>query len=116
MTTTSLPEGFTDLEPWVAEWALPTEEQRYHRLLAQSIDQVRAFYDAMLPRAPQVIEYLSRFPLDGIAGSDRVLHDLLLTFVETAHPIELKWRQTDIDSPVEAARLRFHGPSATPAP
>jgi hypothetical protein len=39
-------------------------------------------------------------------------YDLLLTFVETAHPIELEWTQTNIENTVDAARLQFHGPSA----
>jgi hypothetical protein len=47
-----------------------------------------------------------------MSGPALVLYDLMLTFVETAHPIELKWKQTDIETPVDPARLQFHGPSA----
>jgi hypothetical protein len=42
----------------------------------------------------------------------QLLYDLLLTFVETAHPLELKWTQTNIENTVDADRLQFHGPSA----
>jgi hypothetical protein len=108
-----LPAEFADLEKWVAEWALPTEKARYFWLLGRTVDQLRPFYDAMLPRSPQIIAYLSKQPAGGMTGPAQVLYDLMLTFVETAHPIELKWKTTDIETPVDPARLQFHGPSAS---
>ena len=36
-----------------------------------------------------------------MTGPAQVLYDLMLTFVETAHPIELKWKTTDIEDTVE---------------
>ena len=35
----------------------------------------------------------------------RTLFDLLLTFVETAHPIELNWNETDIDDAFALDRM-----------
>ena len=35
----------------------------------------------------------------------RTLFDLLLTFVETAHPIELNWTTTDIDDAFALDRM-----------
>ena len=55
------------------------------------------------------------FPPDAMPADARVLYDLMLTFVETAHPIELKWKQTDIENGMPPEQLRFHGPSAEPA-
>lgn len=109
----ALPESFVDLNHWADTWALPTEEARYFHLLSLSIDELRPFHEAMLDRAPAVIAYLDRQPLYALSPQDQTLLDLLLTFVETAHPIELRWQQTDIESPVDAERLRFHGPSAS---
>jgi hypothetical protein len=107
-----LPPEFADLEQWVAAWALPTEKARYFKLLERTVEELRPFYDAMLPRSPQVIAYLLEQPAGAMAGPAQVLYDLMLTFVETAHPIELKWKTTDIETPVDPARLQFHGPSA----
>jgi hypothetical protein len=112
MSAASLPPEFADLEHWVPAWALPTEKERYFRLLERSVEELRPFYDAMLARAPQIVEWLSKQPAASISGPALVLYDLMLTFVETAHPIELKWKQTDIETPVDPARLQFHGPSA----
>ena len=108
----SLPPEFADLERFVAEWALATEKERFFKLLARDIDSLRPFFDAMLPRARDITAYLSRFPLEKMPADAQVLYDLMLTFVETAHPIELKWTQTNIENTVEADRLQFHGPSA----
>lgn len=112
---TALPPEFADLERFVADWALPTEKERYFKLLAREVDELRPFFDAMLPRAEAIIAYLSRFPLDAMPADARVLYELLVTFIETAHPIELKWKQTNLEDTVEPQRLRFHGPSATPS-
>jgi hypothetical protein len=65
-----------------------------------------------LPRARKITDYLSRFPLEKMPADAQVLYDLMLAFIETAHPIELNWRITNIENPVEATRLKFHGPSA----
>jgi hypothetical protein len=107
-----LPAGFSDLERWVDDWALPTEKERYFKLLSRSVAELQPFYDAMLPRSQAIIDFLSKQPAPGMTGPVQVLYDLMLTFVETAHPIELKWKTTDIETPVDPARLQFHGPSA----
>jgi hypothetical protein len=65
----------------------------------------------MLPRARDT-DYLSRFPLEKMPADAQVLYDLMLTFIERAHPIELNWKITNIKNPGEAKRLKFHGPSA----
>ena len=108
-----LPAQFADLQPFVAQWALATEKERYFRLLERSVEEVRPFFEAMLPRSAAIIEYLSRFPAAGTLPADaQLLYDLMLTFVETAHPIELKWNMTNIEDTVAPERLQFHGPSA----
>lgn len=109
-----LPPDFADLAPFAREWALPTERDRYFKLLATSLDDLRAFYEAMLPRSEAIVAYLSRLPLDDLPADARTLYELMLTFVETAHPIDLKWKQTDIEGGTAPEKLRFHGPSATP--
>ncbi|TAK81377.1 MAG: hypothetical protein EPO20_25090 [Betaproteobacteria bacterium] len=109
-----LPPEFSDLERFAGEWALATEKERYFKLLATDLSKLRAFFDAMLPRAPAVVAYLSRFPAAAMQEDARRLYDLMLTFVETAHPIELNWKATNIELTVAAERLEFHGPSAAP--
>jgi hypothetical protein len=108
----ALPPEFSDLSRFVADWALATEKERYFTLLSRDIETLRPFFDAMLPRAGAITAYLSRFAPGEMPADAQVLYDLLLTFVETAHPIELKWTQTNIENTVDPDRLHFHGPSA----
>ncbi len=114
--TRSLPERFRDLQPFVAEWALPTEGERLARLTRSSIPELKAFYDAMFGRAEGMRSYLDGFPLDAMPGDARTLLDLLLTFIETAHPIELSWTTTDIDDAFALERMTIgHFGVAPPA-
>jgi hypothetical protein len=110
-----LPPDFADLAPFVKDWALTTERDRYFKLLATPLADLRVFYDAMLPRSEAIVAYLSALPLADLPADARLLYELMLTFVETAHPVDLKWKQTDIEGGITPEKLNFHGPSATPA-
>jgi hypothetical protein len=65
MSTTSvtLPAEFADLEPF-ADWALPTEGERYAKRIASTMDELQAFYDAAFPRSEAAATYLDQFPMD----------------------------------------------------
>src|SRR5262245_46834158 len=101
----ALPPQFRELEPFVADWALATEAQRLSKLTRTSIDDLRIFYDAIFGRAEEIKRYLMAFKLDAMPEDARTLLDLLLTFVETAHPIELSWTTTDIDDAFALERM-----------
>ena len=105
MTTRLLPKQFSALESFVADWALPTEAERLAKLTRTSIVDLKAFYDAMFGRAEEMRSYLSSFRLDAMPDDAKTLFDLLLTFIETAHPIELNWTTTDIDDAFALDRM-----------
>jgi len=63
---TMLPEKFADLEPWAATWSLPRERERYDQRLASTMDELQAFYDAMVPRAEEALDYLDQFAVDDL--------------------------------------------------
>ncbi len=100
-----LPPQFHGLQSFVAEWALATEADRLAKLTRSSIPELRAFYDAIFARAEEIKSYLNAFKLDAMPEDAATLFDLLLTFVETAHPIELNWTTTDIDDPFALERM-----------
>jgi len=101
----NLPPQFAALAPFVAEWALATEAERLARLTRTPIAELKAFYDAMFPRAEEMKRYLAAFKLDAMPEDAATLLDLLLTFIETAHPIELGWTTTDIDDAFALERM-----------
>lgn len=116
MTTTSLPAAFADLERFVADWALTNEKERHRRMIDRGIDALRVFYDAMLPRYPAIVDYLNRFALDALPADAQTLYNLARTFVETAHPIDLNWRTTDIEDTFPIDRVQYLAPSGPDLP
>ena len=101
----SLPPQFRDLEPFVAEWALTNEADRLAKLTRTSVADLKVFYDAIFSRAEAIKTYLMPFKLDAMSPDAQTLFDLLLTFIETAHPIELNWTTTDIDDAFALERM-----------
>ena len=101
----TLPPQFRAFEPFVTEWALATEAERLAKLIRTPIAELKVFYDAIFPRIEEIKSYLMPFRLDAMPDDAQTLLDLLLTFVETAHPIELNWTTTDIDDAFALERM-----------
>jgi hypothetical protein len=89
-----LPAAFADLEPF-ADWALPSESDRYAKRLASSMDELQAFYDAAFPRLESSTDYLKSVKLDGISDEDRNLLWLFSSLVTVSFPVEV-WRQARV--------------------
>jgi hypothetical protein len=58
----TLPADFADLEPF-ADWALPTEDERFDKRYSSKMDDLQAFYDAAFPRLQDAVAYLNTFEL-----------------------------------------------------
>lgn len=87
----TLPAEFSDLEKF-ADWALPTETQRYNKRLASSMAELEAFYDAALPRIDEAVKYLDSFDLKSLpADAEKLLH-LYCALMTASFPVEV-WRQ-----------------------
>jgi len=57
MSEPLLPDAFEDLAPF-ADWALETERARTEKKVVASMDEIRTFYDAMIPRIEKVLAFL----------------------------------------------------------
>ena len=86
-----LPPEFADLEPF-ADWALPTERERYAKRLSSTMDELRAFYDAAFARLEDAAVYLERLPLDALPEDATRLLQLCYSLINVSFPIEA-WRQ-----------------------
>ena len=91
-----LPDQFKDLEPFVSPWALATETERNRKRLSSPMEEIQAFYKAMMLRMEAVMEYLGQFPLNekpekaGKMPEDaRRLFYLALSLAEVAPAVEL---------------------------
>ena len=105
-----LPAEFSDLSRWTQEWALGHERDRMDKLLSITVDELRPFYDAMLQRMPAVKVYLDQFPLNAMPGEATTLFDLAMSFMETAHVIDLGWKTTDIEDKFPHGRFLVKSP------
>jgi hypothetical protein len=87
----ALPPAFADLEPF-AEWALPTEHERFAKRLASSMDELQAFYDAALPRLDDAVEFLDQFELSALPADASQLIWMYYSLMTVSFPVEV-WRQ-----------------------
>jgi hypothetical protein len=89
MSGLELPEGFSDLEPFVSDWALPTRAQRYEARLSKHYDELVAFYDAIAPRAEEAIAYLNRLDINELPDeAERLLH-LLYSMILVSYAVNV---------------------------
>lgn len=90
----SLPAQFAELAQF-GEWIIPDERGRHLKRVASTIEEIRPFYDAMLPRMEAIMGVLKEYPTDGATPPEvRNLYLLALSFMEVSHPIELRWAGT----------------------
>ena len=110
MAALKLPAKFKDLAKWGEEWCLDTEKARHFKRVYSDLDTIRPFYDAVFPRMDEIIGYLNSLnTLDPkqLSTPDRNLYYLAATCIEMSHPIDMKWRTTDIDDKFPSERLIF---------
>lgn len=85
-----LPAGYETLEPFAAEWALPTSAQRATKRGESSPEARQAFYAAALPVAGPALAALDAKPLGELDAQEKRLLDLLLTFSHIALAVEIQ--------------------------
>ena len=88
MSSGLLPGQFTDLEPFIG-WALAKESERTRKRLSSAMEEIQAFYDAMLPRMEAIFDYLNQFPLEQMPEDAKPLFYLTLSLAEVADAVEL---------------------------
>ncbi|MFJ8926009.1 hypothetical protein ACIRLA_05520 [Streptomyces sp. NPDC102364] len=84
-----LPEGFRELEPYVADWALPTRQERYDMRLSKDMTELGAFYDAIAPRAEAAIAHLDALDLDALPEPELRLLRLLFSMILVSYAVNV---------------------------
>lgn len=93
--TPTLPAAFADLERFVPAWTLDGEGPRNAKRLASDMAALRDFYDALLPRLPDIMAHLDAHPVESAPAPERALLLLALMFMEVSPAIEL-FHQPDV--------------------
>ena len=93
----SLPEAFQDLAPWL-DWALEPERKRTEKREASSMAEIRALYDALMPRLEAMIRHLEDFHDRDMPAPARNLYLISLSLVEVANLVELYKRREAVEA------------------
>lgn len=89
MTSSSLPQQFSELDGYAQGWALPTRAQRYAARLERPFDELEAFYDAVAPRAEEAVAYLDTLDIEDLPeDATRLLH-LLYSFILVSYAVNV---------------------------
>jgi len=83
-----LPEEFSELEKWCNQWCLPGTAARNNQRYASSFDEIESFYDAMMARADEALEYMSALQLGTLTRKQENLLLLLLSLAEVGPAVE----------------------------
>jgi hypothetical protein len=92
----SLPRGFEDLAPFVAEWGhLESQDARYVQRQALPMARLQAYYDAVQPRLEAIFDHLDSFPYGPeLPASEALLFRLVLAMSEVAQAVEVYGQPT----------------------
>ena len=99
-----LAHEFADLEPYMG-WALEGEDLRTRRRLEAGVDEITAFYQALLPRFPAAMTYLGTVDPRALSEADRALLCLTVAFVEVADTVEY-YAPAGTSGPADLLRFR----------
>ena len=104
--STARPAQLQVLDPYVAQWGLPTLQQRREKRLRSTLEELREFHDAMLPHLEAVIEFLNQFPPDRIPDEHRALGYAALAMCEVDDPVN-KWRSVTLTEALDPRHFRI---------
>jgi hypothetical protein len=89
MMGNQLPEGFSEIEKWVDDWALPTRAERYRARLERPYDDLVAFYDGMAPHAERAIAHLDERNINALSSEDKRLMNLLFSMILVSYAVNI---------------------------
>src|SRR5882724_5145368 len=106
------PKEFADLEAVGRPWSIGSGEERHRKRSRSSMEDMEVFYEAVLPRAHEILAYCDRFDLRNPPRQVRALMNMLHSLIVVSFPVEV-WKQAR--APGSGARRAGIGPYAAPA-
>ena len=96
---TRLPAGFEELEPFVEKWAVDDILTRIDVRSTSTMEQIREFYDAIVPRAVEAMALIDQHPLNDLPPDVARLCKLVLALASAATAVEIHGQPTAPGSP-----------------
>lgn len=103
--TVPLPQGFEHLAPFACAWARQTENARSEIRWSAGPAEFAAFYAAMMPCLPEILDHLAAVPLEGMDEAQINLFCLAAAFAEAAPHHELYGGSPDVPFSFSARRF-----------
>ena len=103
MAQPELPAPFQDLMPFV-HWALQPERARVEQRLTSSMEEIQAFYDAMMQRIDEILDYLDKHLGENMPDSVHRLFLMSLSLVEVVIVVEL-YKQREVINAYDPLRF-----------
>ncbi len=89
MSNHALPQPFSDLQPFVADWALQTRAERYEARLSKPFDELVRFYDAIAPRAEEAVAYLNGLDIDDLPEDAATLLHMVYSMILVSYAVNV---------------------------
>ncbi len=110
----SLPSQYQDLSPFIQKWAVSTQNERQIARKTATADQMKAFYNAILPQMPDILKAVDSFPLGSLPDDHKTLFELACSLAEVAPHVELYRGSPDVPNSFEEERMTAaHGDKKT---
>lgn len=104
MSDITFPAGFEDLAAW-SDWCQANFDARRDLRIGSTMEEIEAFYNAMLPRMEAILAHLAATKLDGIDPKSEALMNLSFAMAEVAPAVEQFFEPT-ISYGYDATRFR----------
>ena len=101
-SSTSLPDGFAALEPYVATWTRERAAERVALRIESSAADREAFYSAAVGLLPAALTYLDARSLNELTLEEQRLMQLMLSLAHISLAVEVQGK----DEPVHALNAR----------
>lgn len=112
-TEMAVPAGFEGLARF-SRWALPTADQRTRARREASREDLREFYDGVLPHIEAILDECDRFKLGELPESHRGIFNIALSMAEIAPHVEFYRGDPGVPYAFEEARfVAVHGADQT---
>lgn len=86
---------FSELQEFIDEWGHGDAHQRLNRRSSSDFSDIKRFYDAIVPRLGEIIEFLNRFLVDDIPEEYKPLAYMALAACEVDDPVNV-WNASEL--------------------
>ena len=86
---------FSDLKEFMDEWGYADAHERLKKRSNAEFSDIKKFYDAVVPRLEEIIEFLNQYPVDDIPGEFRPLAYMALAACEVDDPVNI-WQSSEL--------------------